>query len=275
MPDALDLIKEAARIGRQNKSYSEPQFEPEPEMEMEEPKSILSSYKPQKYTPEPKSNPVTSSLVGAANFLDIPRSMVADTIALENPFDQLLTPFSDKNRNTSRDVMRKYGMIGEEDTWGNFGAGLAADIVTDPLSWLTLGLAGAGKGVATGGGRAIAKSGADKLAKEAAIEAGKAGKQSRLSKVLKRNVDEGAPALTNRSARSQATPRDILMKVSRDKGKDEAARLLKQLRANGLTDDQLDVSIGGSFMINKPFGSKGIQKDWPINGTSSQQGRLH
>ncbi|MHC4702399.1 MAG: hypothetical protein ACYTFQ_17670 [Planctomycetota bacterium] len=43
----------------------------------------------------------------------------------------------------SRDIMRRMGLMGKKDTWGNFGAGLAADIVTDPLSWTSFGAGGA------------------------------------------------------------------------------------------------------------------------------------
>jgi hypothetical protein len=73
-------------------------------------------------------------LQGAGNAMDLPGSMVRDTLAMQNPFDQLATPFSNQNRYTGRDLLRRYGMAGEEDTWGNFGAGMAAEMALDPLN---------------------------------------------------------------------------------------------------------------------------------------------
>jgi hypothetical protein len=98
------------------------------------------------------------SMFGSA--LDLPGSMVRDTLSLfgnnpQNPFDQLLTPFSPDNRISGRDLMRSYGMVGNKDTWGNFATGLAAEMALDPLTYLTLGgsavLTGAGKGAKAGG----------------------------------------------------------------------------------------------------------------------------
>lgn len=75
-------------------------------------------------------------LAGAGNLLDLPGSMVRDMLALQNPVDQLLTPFSHENRTTGRDLLRKYGMAGSEDNWGNFAGGMAAEVLTDPLTYL-------------------------------------------------------------------------------------------------------------------------------------------
>ena len=73
-------------------------------------------------------------LAGAVgNTLDLPGSMVRDTLAGQNPFDQLLSPMSDQNRVSGRDLIRKYGLAGKEDTWGNFFGGLGAEIATDPF----------------------------------------------------------------------------------------------------------------------------------------------
>lgn len=81
--------------------------------------------------------------VGAVgNLLDVPGSMVRDTLAGRNPFDQVISPFSDKNRTSGRDLARQYGMAGKKDTWGNFAGGLATEIATDPLTLLGVGLLG-------------------------------------------------------------------------------------------------------------------------------------
>lgn len=103
---------------------------------------------------------VVGGLSAVGNLLDLPGSMVRDvlsqgTSAPQNPFDQLLSPFSDRNRITGRDLLRGYNMVQGPDTWANWGAGLAVDIATDPLTYLTLGgaptLTAAGKAAKTSG----------------------------------------------------------------------------------------------------------------------------
>ena len=51
-----------------------------------------------------------SGLGAAGNLLDLPGSMVRDLLAFENPFDQLLSPFSHENRVTGRDLLTEYGL---------------------------------------------------------------------------------------------------------------------------------------------------------------------
>ena len=96
---------------------------------------------------------VLSPLARVGNVLDTPGSMVRDALAGQNPFDQLLTPFSDENRISGRDLLRQYGMVGKEDTWGNFAGGLAAEIATDPTMLISGLASGAGKAL-TGTGKA-------------------------------------------------------------------------------------------------------------------------
>lgn len=85
----------------------------------------------------------TLSGVGAVgNFLDIPGSIARDALATvttgkwHNPVDQLLSPFSDKNRVTGRDLNRKWGLAGKKDTWANWFGGFATELATDPLTYL-------------------------------------------------------------------------------------------------------------------------------------------
>jgi hypothetical protein len=80
-----------------------------------------------------------------ANVLDLPGSSVRDTLAGRNPLDQWISPFSGKNRTSGRDLLRTHGLAGRKDGWGNWTAGLATEIVTDPLSWFTLGGSALGK----------------------------------------------------------------------------------------------------------------------------------
>lgn len=54
---------------------------------------------------------------------------LSDTVGLTDPEKSV----------SGRDLLRQYGMIGDEDTEGNFLGGLAAEVLLDPISWVTLG----------------------------------------------------------------------------------------------------------------------------------------
>lgn len=84
---------------------------------------------------------------GAANLFDLPGSMVRDVVAMQNPFDQLLSPFSGKNRTSGRDLARQFGAASNEDTWGNFLGGAGIEMALDPLTYGTLGLSSLAKGL--------------------------------------------------------------------------------------------------------------------------------
>lgn len=96
---------------------------------------------------------IVSGISAAANLLDLPGSSVRDTIAgvstgnwsKYNPLDQWLTPFQSDNRATGRDLNRSFGLSGRKDTWGNWGGGIATEIATDPLTYLTFGGSALGK----------------------------------------------------------------------------------------------------------------------------------
>lgn len=79
-------------------------------------------------------------LSGIGNVLDLPGSMARDALALQNPFDQLMTPFSDQNRMSGRDLLRHHNLIGSEDNWGNYLGGMAAEAVLDPTNLIPGGM---------------------------------------------------------------------------------------------------------------------------------------
>ena len=123
--------------------------------------SLLSPRRPRRrsfrpsLTPEQKTSLIgrvggeaLSGLSALGNLLDVPGSMVRDVFAGENPFDQLLDPLgrrAEQNRVTGRELLRRGGAVGRRDTWGNFAGGLGAEILTDPLSYLTFGMSALGK----------------------------------------------------------------------------------------------------------------------------------
>jgi len=106
-------------------------------------------------------------LSGIGNTLDVPGSMVRDTLGGENPFDQLMAPWSDKNRLYGYEVNRRIGNtlrrlvgaqeVGNEVRPGGIGlaGGVLTELATDPMSWLGVGALSK----AFRGGSAAAKAG--------------------------------------------------------------------------------------------------------------------
>lgn len=65
---------------------------------------------------------------------------------------------STDERVSGRDLLREYGLIGEEDNWGNFAGGIATEILTDPISYINP-LAWMGTGAKTAAAKAAGKTG--------------------------------------------------------------------------------------------------------------------
>jgi hypothetical protein len=102
----------------------------------------------------------TSGLAGLGWILDTPGSMVRGLLS-EGPMKGLsaLWETSD-DRVTGRELLRQYGMVGDEDNWGNFAGGIAAEALLDPTTYLSLGLNQiVGKGAKTVAGQAAQKAG--------------------------------------------------------------------------------------------------------------------
>lgn len=101
-----------------------------------------------------------SGVAAVGNALDLPGSSARDLLAGRNPFDQLLSPLSDKNRTTGRELGEMYGLLGPNQKGkldaGDLG-GFAAEVALDPLSYLTFGASALGKG-----GQVLKKAGAVK-----------------------------------------------------------------------------------------------------------------
>lgn len=121
------------------------------------------------------ANMGASGLTGLGWLLDTPGSFVRGTIsglAEGDPLKGARTVFgSSDDRVSGRDLLRQFGMAGDQDTWSNFGAGLAAEVLTDPLSLLNP-FAIAGKGALGSAGRALSRAG---LIDDAALMANRSG----------------------------------------------------------------------------------------------------
>lgn len=168
-----------------------------------------------------------SGISKAGNFFDVPASMVRDVttwipggIEAQNPFDQLLTPFSSENRVSGEEMLQSAGLVGE-DTWTGLGAGIATEILLDPLFYFSLG--GAALGPA---GRAAAKAGlnknsvrvANKLAGKAPGQAGKKlGRTAARQSVTPRNlIDETIDGVDMAKSIEEATGKvDLRFKEAR------------------------------------------------------------
>jgi hypothetical protein len=98
-------------------------------------------------TPEEESTwtaKILAPISAAANLLGVPGAMVRNLVAGESPWAPLASPFSDEGRVSGRDLLRRWGMAGPEDTWGNFAGGLATEFALDPLT-LVAGVGGLSK----------------------------------------------------------------------------------------------------------------------------------
>jgi hypothetical protein len=89
---------------------------------------------------------VFSPLMWLGETLDKPGRAVRGLLGGDESALLNLIPFSDTMGITDpsksvsgQDLLRKADIIDGEDSWGNFGAGLAAEIALDPLNFLTLG----------------------------------------------------------------------------------------------------------------------------------------
>jgi len=105
----------------------------------EEPRSLLTDI----------TGPVLGAVGAVGNFLDIPGSMLRDTLTGNNPFDQLLSPFSAEDRVSGRDMLTQWGLTNANKETGMGGwiddpmegvrdvGGFMAEVALDPLNALS------------------------------------------------------------------------------------------------------------------------------------------
>ena len=142
-----------------------------------------------------------------------------------NPFDQIYSSekglgalFSSDNRKEHRETFRHFGLASEEDTWGNFGADLALDIVTDPLTYMTFGSSAALKA-----GGTVAK---------------KAGLLGKLGKKTISYIDDAGQEVVEQLGKRRAlqeTTLKELYKPASDTG-DEVLDIFKEDISKNVTD---------------------------------------
>lgn len=106
------------------------------------------------------ANAGASGLSGLGWLLDTPGAIVRGTLS-EGPLKGISALWeTHDDRVTGRELLRQYGMVGDEDTWGNFLGSIGAEILLDPLAYMSFGLNSlVGKGAKTLGGKAAQKAG--------------------------------------------------------------------------------------------------------------------
>lgn len=128
-------LYQAARAARQQPKQLEQPEQPKPEEPQDQEQQSI---------PAAIGSNTLSGIGAVGNLLDLPGSMVRDVVSGNNPFDQVIDPFgrnAAENRVEGRDLLRKTGLVGERDTYGNFATGLALEAALDPLTYVGVGAA--------------------------------------------------------------------------------------------------------------------------------------
>jgi hypothetical protein len=113
------------------------------------------------------ANVGASGMSGVGWLLDTPGSVIRGGLS-GGPMKALSALWENsEDRVDGRELLRQYNMIGDENNWGNFAGGLAAEILLDPFTYGTLGLAGLGKGALSQTGKAMKAAG---LLRDAALD---------------------------------------------------------------------------------------------------------
>ena len=183
------------------------------------------------------SNIGASGLTGLGWLLDTPGAMVRGTIsglADGDPFRGLraLGQTSDE-RVEGRELLRQFGMTGNDDTWSNFAAGIAAEVALDPTTyfapWAML-----GKGAYSTAARTASRAG---LLDNAALLARQQGK----------GIREFMRSTTGRGIIGMSDDTDAF------------SRFADAARGKGLNpDDLLDQPLAGMFDFRIPGTERGF-----------------
>lgn len=198
-----------------------------------------------------------STVAGAGkvgNFIDLPGSMVRDTLGLltgkgwknANPFDQLLSPFSSENRLSGRDLTTHWGMTrpNNPDKWeaADFG-GFGLEVALDPLTYLTFGTSALSKA-----GQAAKKAGLmDDFLRSAGRGATGIGYKAKEVRPRFQTLAEG---VGKRKALTKFTIDDLI----KHGGDDVFRRLETAATGMGTTVDALrGQKLGGVIGVNLPF----------------------
>jgi hypothetical protein len=178
-----------------------------------------------------------SGLAGLGWILDTPGAMVRGGLS-GGPMKALSALWDTTDeRVDGRELLRQYGMVGEDDTWGNFAGGLASEVFLDPLTYASLGLNQfLGKGAKTAAGAVAQKAG---LLEDFGVYArntlGK-GEREAMREATARSLLESIP---QGSARDAAM-RDFLAAGGKDELLDQPLARMNRVSVPGFTTDATD-----------------------------------
>ena len=178
-----------------------------------------------------------SGLSGLGWILDTPGAMVRGGLS-GGPRKALSALWDTTDeRVDGRELLRQYGMVGDKDSWGNFGGGLAAEVLLDPLTYASLGLNQfVGKGAKTAAGAVAQKAGLlDDFGVYARNTLGK-GEREAMREATARSLLENIP---KGSARDAAT-RDFLAAGGKDDLLDQPLARMNRVSIPGFTTDATD-----------------------------------
>lgn len=102
------------------------------------------------------ANQGSSGLSAVGYLLDTPGAFVRGVLA-----GKPLSVFgTSEDRVTGRELLRQYGLAGQQDNWANFGGGVGAEILLDPLTYASFGLTALlGTGAKTAAAKAATRAG--------------------------------------------------------------------------------------------------------------------
>lgn len=182
------------------------------------------------------ANKGSSGLSGVGWLLDTPGSMVRGLLS-DGPMKGLSALWeTSEDRVTGRELLRQYGLAGDKDTWQNFGSSLGAEVLLDPLTYLSAGIA-----PLLGG---VAKNTAGKLATRSGILAQDLSLAAKeLSKKTGRNI--------GKSQLMRESPETLLGLMPEAVAKDARSRFIELAGDNA--DDLLRSSMSASNRVSIPF----------------------
>jgi len=191
----------------------------------------------------------SSGLSAVGYLLDSPGALVRGVLA-GKPLSVFGT--SDE-RVTGRELLRQYGMVGDEDTWSNFGLGMAGEILLDPLTYANP-LAVLGRGALTPVGKALQGAGRMRNAAEAAYEGLEPTLQQAARGAQAREAGTGV-----REHLRRLTPRQALAEAPDPV--DAMARWRQQAERFGVDPNNLDAPAARLMDVRIPGTNIGFSTD--------------
>jgi hypothetical protein len=191
----------------------------------------------------------SSGLSGLGWILDTPGAVVRGGLSggLGKAASALWETSDD--RVTGRELLRQYGMVGDQDSWSNFGTGLAAEILLDPTTyfapWALLGKTGGLSRV----GKSMEAAGAFRNLAEDAAEFGGAMRMGRGLPAAGNAADVGTREYTR-----MLTPRQRFAQIpDRTERAQEMLRFRQQAQRFGVQPgSRLDESAGALWDFRIP-----------------------